>query len=150
MSLCFENNSESMRLNQTEKNNADATFIVKQIKIKTFSPSHCLLTFPPCTLSKQVPILFDCRRRLEDSKHNKTFRSISMRCGKESILYCAEFFGGNLQLPSACESSLRWNIFISSLHPSCPHQRPTSCSGGCSSTADHDIRAPWGDPSKLQ
>ena len=31
------------------------------------------------------------------------------------------FFGGkNLQLPSACECSLRWNFSISSLHSSCP------------------------------
>lgn len=71
-------------------------------------------------------------------------------CEVESKAYRAEFFSGNLQLPSAYKRSLLWNFSISLLHSSCPHRKPTGSSGSGSNTADRVIRAQQGDPSKLQ
>ena len=78
-----------------------------------FSPS------PACTLTEQDLISLDYSRRLVNSKHNQTLWSVSAARNWKHIVQ--SFFGGkNLQLPSACECSLRWNFSISSLHSSCP------------------------------
>lgn len=93
--------------------------------------------YSPCSISEQDFISLLYRRpSAADSKHNQTLWSPS---GVELKAFRAEFFGDNLQLPSACERSQLWNFSISSLHSSCPHRKPTS-----SSTADHVIHAPQG------
>lgn len=98
-----------------------------------------LLTFPRCTPSEQDLILLDDTRRLVNSKHNQTLWAVSLWRGIESIS-CRVLWWQNLQLPSACKCSLRWNFSISSLHSSCPIRKPTG-----SSTADRVIRAPRGE-----
>lgn len=143
-------NGENYRLNWTEILTMMLLLWYNRIIIKnTFSPSRCLLTFPPCVLSEQDLISLDNSRRLVNSKHNQTLWSVSLWRGIESIS-CRVLWWQDLQLPSACECSLCWNFSISSLHSSCPHPKPTSSSGGGSNTADRVIRAPRGDPSKLQ
>lgn len=104
-------------------NNVDAAFVVSRkknrakethsAKAAAFSPS------PACTLTEQDLISLDYSRRLVNSKHNQTLWSVSAARNWKHIVQ--SFFGGkNLQLPSACECSLRWNFSISSLHSSCP------------------------------
>lgn len=91
-----------------------------------------------------------CIGRSVNSKHNQTLWAVSsLFAAAELKAYRAEsFWWQTLQLPSACECSLRWNFSISSLHSSRPIREPTGSSSGCGGgggTADRVIRAPRGE-----
>ena len=90
----------------------------------------------PAKFLNKLPFWLHHSGPLADSKHNQTLWSFSR---VELKAFCAESFGGNLQLPSACECSLHWNLSISSLHSSCPPRKPPG-----SYTVDRVIQAPWG------
>ena len=92
--------------------------------------------FFPAKFLNKLPFRLHHSGPLADSKHNQTLWSFSR---VELKAFCAESFGGNLQLPSACECSLHWNLSISSLHSSCPPRKPPG-----SYTVDRVIQAPWG------